>query len=307
MLSNKPIVSVIVLAYNHVETIDQCLEGVLAQEFEGTIEVIVGEDDSHDGTREKCQAWALRYPDKINLLLGHREDNILINGKPTGVGNWLRCLDSCRGKYLAFCEGDDYWIDPLKISRQVKVMQSCEDVVIFYHRVMVERSGSLISDENSITELRYRRTGQTRELGLDAMIRLGNFIHTASVMIRRDRLVRREYLRHSVIGDYLNYLIVLSAGGWIEKIDGPAMAVYREGHGSFSGQSYHMKLLDQMSCLSVALTLPLSTEHKHVLLDRLNELRSELSRYTLELKNKEPGWMALVLFSWRKVIRRLGL
>lgn len=306
MQNQLPMVSVIVLAYNHVETIDQCLEGVLAQDFEGGLEVVLGEDDSNDGTREKCVEWAKRYPAVIRLFLGSRKDNIAVNGKPSGARNWLECHSQCKGKYIAYCEGDDYWIDSHKIQLQVEALESSEDNVICYHRVKIDRAGTLLSDEDSITEIRFRQIDNPNELSLDDMIEQGNFIHTPSVMIRRESLILPSFAASSAIGDYLNYLAALSNGGRIVKLDNAPMAVYRVGIGTFSGQQYHRKLVDILSCLSVTVTLPLSTEHKKVLFDRSDAIRSELNRYIADLLEREPGTKDLFVILWKKIKRRLS-
>lgn len=136
-LPENPVVSVIVMTYNHAAYIKDCLEGILMQETSFPFEILVGEDDSTDGTREICLGYAKKYPDKIRLLLHHRENNIKVNGHATGRFNSLYSYYLSRGKYIAMCEGDDYWTDPLKLQKQVEFMENNADCSLCYHKTKV--------------------------------------------------------------------------------------------------------------------------------------------------------------------------
>jgi glycosyltransferase involved in cell wall biosynthesis len=83
----KQIISVCVQTYQHVNFIRECLDSILMQETNFPFEILLGEDASTDGTREICIDYAEKYPDKIRLFLHHRENNIAINGSPTGRFN----------------------------------------------------------------------------------------------------------------------------------------------------------------------------------------------------------------------------
>ena len=110
MILKKPFVSISVTTFNQKNYIKDCLDGILNQRTTFQFEIILGEDQSNDGTREVCQDYAKRYPEKIKLFLRSRKDVIYINGNATGRYNFLENLKACRGKYIALCEGDDYWM-----------------------------------------------------------------------------------------------------------------------------------------------------------------------------------------------------
>lgn len=122
-LGLQPTVSVSVVTYNHAAYIKQCLDGILMQQTDFDFEILLGEDASTDGTREICITYADEHPDKIRLFLHHRENNIHVCGNPTGRFNFLYNLSKARGKYIAICEGDDYWSDPLKLKKQVNLLE----------------------------------------------------------------------------------------------------------------------------------------------------------------------------------------
>jgi len=122
----NPLVSVTVTTYQHAAYIKDCLEGILMQKTNFPFEIIIGEDESTDGTREICIEYAEKYPDKIRLFLRNRETSQLYdeNGKFVKRFNGLWTRMSARGKYIALCEGDDYWIDPYKLQKQVDFLEA---------------------------------------------------------------------------------------------------------------------------------------------------------------------------------------
>lgn len=129
----EPVVSVHVSTYQHAEFISDCLDGALMQDTDFPVEILIGEDESTDGTREICKNYADRYPDKIRLFLHRRENNIQIHGRATGRFQSTYTRFKCRGKYIAVCEGDDYWTDPKKLQKQVEFLESYEECVLSYH------------------------------------------------------------------------------------------------------------------------------------------------------------------------------
>ena len=120
-LCKYPVVSVHMLAYNHEPYIRQAIEGVMMQKTDFVFELVIGEDCSQDKTREICFEYQKQYPDKIRVLWWH--ENVSKFG-----GNGRRVTARCRGEFIALCEGDDYWIDPLKLQKQVDVMRKYPSV-----------------------------------------------------------------------------------------------------------------------------------------------------------------------------------
>ena len=99
-VSKKSLVSVVVVTYQHEKYIRECLDGILQQKTNFPFEIIIGEDQSSDGTREICKEYADKYPEKIRLFLHSRENVIYINGNATGRYNFLECLKSSTGNIL---------------------------------------------------------------------------------------------------------------------------------------------------------------------------------------------------------------
>lgn len=124
-------VSVCMITYNHERFIAQAIEGVMMQQTNFPVQLIIGEDCSTDRTRQICIAYQQKYPDRITLRLP--EKNL------GGMNNFLENLDACLDgfKYVAMCEGDDYWIDPLKLQKQVDYLESHPDCGLVYTDVKI--------------------------------------------------------------------------------------------------------------------------------------------------------------------------
>lgn len=146
MLSNQPLVSVCLITYNHVRYIAQAIESILAQRTNFKFEILIGEDESSDGTREIVLDYHGRYPEQIKLFLHDRKDVIYVNGKATGRWNFIDTLSRARGKYIAFLEGDDFWTDSLKLQKQVDLMEAHPEYSLCGHWVScVDDDGKLFS------------------------------------------------------------------------------------------------------------------------------------------------------------------
>lgn len=140
--------SVIVTTYNHANYIAQCLESILMQKTSFPFEIIIGEDESSDGTREICTQYAKKFPDKIKLFLRSRKDVIFINGKPSGRYNFMECLKECKGQYIALCEGDDFWTDELKLQKQVDFLDKNQDYEACITNInIIDDNGNEVKDK----------------------------------------------------------------------------------------------------------------------------------------------------------------
>jgi glycosyltransferase involved in cell wall biosynthesis len=113
---DEPTVSVAMIAYNREQFIAQAIESVLMQETAFVVELVIGEDCSTDCTRGIVQAYARKYPNVIRALLPE---------KNLGVSrNYEAVWQACRGKYIAWLDGDDYWRTPQKLQKQVALMEA---------------------------------------------------------------------------------------------------------------------------------------------------------------------------------------
>lgn len=134
---NKDVmISICVQTFNQKNYLEECLESILGQITSYSYEILLGEDGSTDGSRDLCMKYAKKYPDKIRLFLHNRKNNIKIDGKNTGLFNSFYNIFSANGKYIAYCDGDDYWTDSNKLQKQVDFLEKNKDFVISYHSIM---------------------------------------------------------------------------------------------------------------------------------------------------------------------------
>jgi glycosyltransferase involved in cell wall biosynthesis len=229
MIKQNQMVSVCMITYNHEAYISEAIEGVLMQQTTFSIELIIGEDCSTDNTRNICIEYQEKYPDKIKLLLP--ETNLGM------MQNFITSLQACTGKYIALCEGDDYWTDPLKLQKQVDFLEANKDYSICFHNVKVLDQGQLKEDfickeMPETTTLKYLVTE--------------NFIHTSSVLFRKNKNVIDELeTMNSPAGDYILHMLNAKYGK-IKKLK-TTMAVYRYGIGLWSKQTNWMISLKNIS------------------------------------------------------------
>lgn len=197
-------VSVLVATYQHNRTIRECLDSILKQKTQFSFEIVIGEDGSTDGTREICLEYKEKYPDLINLRLQNRENVIYINGVPTGRFNIMDCMQNARGRYIAFCEGDDFWISENKLEEQLKLLYSDESISGSYH-------DSWVVDPTGKPQKLFRQSLPNRMNFKDTIARLAPF-HTSSFIMKRSDLDYPEFIKEIISFDMFLFSIAASKG-----------------------------------------------------------------------------------------------
>jgi len=179
-----PVVSVCVTTYQQQPYIAQALDSILIQQTSFPFEIVIGEDHSTDGTREICIDYANRYPDRIRLYLRDRSTTHLYeNGIYVTRFNGKLTRMSARGKYLALCEGDDYWNDPLKLQKQVDYLEAHPDCVLSCHDACV------VDTHGNRVETSRLKPEQRTDLTRDEMV-ISGYVLTLTMCFRN---VIREY------------------------------------------------------------------------------------------------------------------
>jgi len=117
-------VSICITTYNIVSYISQAIEGALMQKTSFPFEIVIGDDGSTDGTRDILLSYKEKYPDIVQLVL--HDENIGVNRNDISV------IERARGKYLAWCDGDDYWVDENKLQKQYEILENNPDVSLVH-------------------------------------------------------------------------------------------------------------------------------------------------------------------------------
>src|SRR5690606_29817302 len=122
-MKESPIVSIICYAYNHEKYIKDALNGFVMQKTEFPFEIIIHDDASSDKTADIIREFEREYPHILKPIYQTINQYSIEKGKVTRI-----CYEAAKGKYIALCEGDDYWTDPLKLQKQVDFMESNPEV-----------------------------------------------------------------------------------------------------------------------------------------------------------------------------------
>lgn len=126
--SEEPImVSVCCLVYNHEPFLRECFDGFVMQKTNFPIEILVHDDASTDHSADIIREYTAKYPHLFKPIYQTE------NQYSKGVNVFTEILNRLKGKYIAVCEGDDYWTDPLKLQKQVDFMEVHNDYVLCFH------------------------------------------------------------------------------------------------------------------------------------------------------------------------------
>ncbi len=165
------VVSVICNTYNHENYIEQCIKGFLLQETNFKFEVLIHDDASTDKTAEVIRKYEKQYPDIIKPIYEEVNQYSLHVGITANI-----MLPKAKGKYFALCEGDDYWIDPQKLQKQVDYMESHPDCTFCIHNaIRVNPEGKEVG--------RIATVQNSRELSChELIVNSGDYCATNSIM-----------------------------------------------------------------------------------------------------------------------------
>jgi glycosyltransferase involved in cell wall biosynthesis len=208
----QPKVSVHMITYNHAAYIAQAIESVLMQETDFEVELVIGDDCSTDETQTLLRNYARRFPGIIKLLLQEKNIGMQRNAHKVTL--------ACRGDYIAYLEGDDYWTASDKLLKQVRMLEADHSLALSHHRVShYDESKKKITSEFPPQERRMITCG-------GQLLAEGNFIQTCSLLVRRKLIPKMsEELLNLKMGDWPLCALV-SQYGLISYID-ENMSTYR--------------------------------------------------------------------------------
>ncbi len=232
IIKEEYLVDIPMCAYKHEKYIEEAILGVLNQQTAFKYRLIIGEDCSPDGTRAIIEKYLAKFPDKMKVFFheknlgAHANSRILFN--------------ACTSKYIALCDGDDYWTDPLKLQKQIDFMEGHPDFSICFHNVKL-----LYSDGSKVTE--DSGAGQ-KEVSTFEDLTFGNFINTASCVFRNTITQNLpEWFDHISVGDWTLHFLNAQFGK-IYHIN-ETMAVYRINPGSTWANQSSLVMYQRMIAL----------------------------------------------------------
>lgn len=144
-MEGEVLVSVCSLTYNQKDWVRKSLEGILSQKTNFKYEIIIHDDCSTDGTREILLEYKNKYPELIRLLLPDENQYRL------GVDMFDKCVQKAKGKYIAWCEGDDEWTNPNKLQIQFEYLESHPECSLVYTNADVYIESDNRTEHNALT------------------------------------------------------------------------------------------------------------------------------------------------------------
>lgn len=171
-----PLVSVIIITYNHQKFIAQAITSVLNQKTNFKFEIIIGDDFSNDKTREIIDSYRQQFSYKIQVVFPANNQGAIVNEK--------NCVELSTGKYIAFLEGDDFWTDQLKLQKQIDFLEANPDFGLVHADVnhYYEYNGKTIFSINRTNKTKIKQGHIFDELLKPNPL----FIKTATVCLRKE-------------------------------------------------------------------------------------------------------------------------
>ena len=179
-MTNDPLISISCITYNHEKYIRQCLEGFLIQETIFPFEILIYDDASIDGTTEIIKEYVTKYSDIIKPI--YQVENQYSKGVfIPATYNWPRA----KGKYIAPCEGDDYWIDPYKLQKQVDFMEANSEYGLVYTDYYSLLGNNFRKNSEIGSHKEHFEINAAPHILSDNIQRIG----TATTLLRKDLLI----------------------------------------------------------------------------------------------------------------------
>ena len=219
---NKPLVSICCVTYNHEKYVEKALDSFLMQNTDFSFEIVIDDDCSTDNTVELIKEYIKKYPTLMNVRL--REENVGM------ISNITENIQRSNGDYIALCEGDDYWTDPVKLQIQLDLMMENPECYLSFHPVNEvinnELSGRVFADHGAENRI-FTDIEMVRGIS-------GPFCHTTSMVFRRKAMdPTPDFFSIVPVCDVFIQLLASLNGGAL--FIGRKMSAYRRGHpGSWS-------------------------------------------------------------------------
>jgi len=291
--NNEILVAIHCLVYNHEPYLRDCFEGFVMQKTNFRFVAIVHEDCSTDHSADIIREYEAKYPDIFRPI--YETENQY--SKPDGsLGRIMNeAIDSTGAKYIAMCEGDDYWIDPYKLQKQVDYMESHPDCACCAHNTL------LLNNKTGQIALFNKKLFSTENYTLDTFLTQGWFTATQTLLYRRSTYHTYENMPNFVHGDYFLQLNLLSDEGSYLHYEDEIMSVYRDG--GWASTYFHDKQVEL--CDDFIALLNFFKEHTNhrsdsVFDDKINE-QIQRKEQLIKDKNAKPKSRSFIERVWGKI------
>jgi glycosyltransferase involved in cell wall biosynthesis len=216
---NNPLVSVCLITYNQENYIQKAIKSIFDQEVGFPIEVIISNDCSSDNTHQKIEEILKDATNGLVVRYYNHKDNLGM------MRNFSFAINECKGKYIAYFEGDDYWDYPKKLQTQVDFLEQNPDFAICCHNVR------FLENEKFINEIYLDKINIKDKFTLEDLAK-HNIVPTLTAVFRNTSDKLPSWILESPIGDLPMFMMVAKHGK-IKYIN-EKWAVYRSNIGEWS-------------------------------------------------------------------------
>lgn len=223
-------VSIVCVTYNHRQFIERTLFGFLRQKFDLTLEILIFDDCSTDGTSEILQRYASAYPNLISLYIQP------YNKFSKGEAEPHLFFERARGRYIAYCEGDDFWISEHKLATQFNYLEKNPHVSLTYGRaIFVDGNGVLTPAFSSRTNY-LDHEGKNLETGVNIFTLTAMFRNEFKVIDVKGKNVFLDVILWSQCGEF-------GAGHFLKELGACVYRVHARGLNSGASKSRRHRML----------------------------------------------------------------
>ncbi|KQR91850.1 hypothetical protein ASG01_12655 [Chryseobacterium sp. Leaf180] len=216
-----PLISVVMITFAHEAYIKQAVEGVLMQNYNGSVELLISNDKSPDNTELIVKEIIANHPNGSWIKYTSHAKNLGM------MPNFIWTLQQAKGKYIAICEGDDYWTDPSKLQKQVDFLESNDNVVL------CGTNYSKLSNNKIIEINRFKDVSFFDHFNIFA----DNKVATLTSIFRNDFTIP-NYFYECNFGDMILYLELTKNGGKIVVLPFNSSTYRIHDLGVYSGTPY---------------------------------------------------------------------
>ena len=211
---SSPLLSICITAYNIEKYIGECIESILKQKVSFDYEIVIGDDCSTDATLQVCEEYQNNYS---NIRICKHQQNLGI------MRNTIHALEQCNGKYIALMDGDDVWIDPCKLQKQIDFLEANPEYTQVFHDAHI--SDSSLNYKSLFSE-RYPHRDYTKPFSEELVVRWRVIGPTSSYVFRNLYKPYPEWGKDLSAGPEV-YLFILALQKGKIKYMPDVMSVYR--------------------------------------------------------------------------------
>jgi glycosyltransferase involved in cell wall biosynthesis len=266
---NDVIVSVMMTTYKHESYLKEAIEGVLMQIVDFHLELVIADDCSPDFTENIVKDIIDRHPNGRWIKYFRHNTNLGMHK------NAIFAFNKCEGKYIAFCEGDDYWSDQNKLQKQVDFLETNRDFVLCFHNSNILIKGTMEEDY-------FKKKNIPEVSSYYDLLCFGNFMQTSSVVFY-NKIKSFPFEKGIQLNDYILWFWI-SQFGKIYRFN-ESMSVYRIGSGVWSTLDSYKQIIHTVNYLHEAMKIVKNESDVIILDNRIKSLNLSLLPIQLQKKN----------------------